>query len=90
MSPGIFATRKQFPLCLSYSVTVHKSQGLTLDMVLLDLGKDIFTDGQSYVAVSRVRSLAGVHIALIDISRINANTDCVNQYNNWRVSIGLP
>ena len=47
--------RRQFPLRLAYTVTIHKSQGMTLDRVVADLGDKELTIGLSYVAASRVR-----------------------------------
>lgn len=49
-----------YPLSLAYAVTIHKSQGMTLDSANID--PDCFADGQLYVAISRVRSLSGVHL----------------------------
>ncbi|CAN1242490.1 ATP-dependent DNA helicase pif1 [Linum perenne] len=54
----------QFPIRLCYAMTINKSQGQTLDQVGLYLPKPVFTHGQLYVAVSRVRSAAGLHIVL--------------------------
>lgn len=51
----------QLPLRLAWSVTVHKSQGLTFDKIYLDLSK-AFTFGQVYVALSRCRTLEGIHL----------------------------
>jgi len=56
-----FVIRKQFPLSLSYGITIHKSQGLSLQNAIMDIGNSVFTCGQIYVALSRVTSLDGLH-----------------------------
>lgn len=53
----------QLPLTLGWARTIHKSQGQTLDRARVDLGRGAFAHGQLYVAVSRVKDLAGLRLA---------------------------
>jgi hypothetical protein len=52
----------QIPLRLAYATTIHKSQGMTLDYVDIKLGNGCFAHGQLYTALSRARSLGGLHL----------------------------
>jgi len=54
---------KQFPLALGYAMTIHKAQGKTLDTVIVDISRGAFEHGQTYVALSRTRTAADMHIA---------------------------
>ncbi|CAN0925189.1 ATP-dependent DNA helicase PIF1, partial [Linum grandiflorum] len=56
--------RTQFPIRLCYAMTINKSQGQTLDCVGLYLPKPVFSHGQLYVALSRVRSASGFHVLI--------------------------
>lgn len=54
---GVF---EQFPVKLAWAVTIHKAQGKTFDRVIIDLGRGAFEHGQTYVALSRCRTLEGI------------------------------
>ncbi|EAQ87096.1 hypothetical protein CHGG_03715 [Chaetomium globosum CBS 148.51] len=56
----IVCTRKQFPLTIAYAITVHKSQGMTVEKAVVDISERDFQPGLLYVAVSRVKTLQGV------------------------------
>jgi ATP-dependent DNA helicase PIF1 len=59
----VVGTYRQIPLIHAWAVTIHKAQGLTLDDVRVDLGWGAFAPGQLYVALSRVRTMAGLSFA---------------------------
>jgi ATP-dependent DNA helicase PIF1 len=53
-------TFSQYPVKLAWAITIHKSQGLTFDHVVIDMGSGAFANGQLYTALSRCRKLGGI------------------------------
>jgi len=79
-----YVIRKQFPICLSYGMTIHKSQGLSLKHAIVEAGNSIFSCGQVYVALSRVTTLNGLHLINYDPSSVKANELAIIEYNRLR------
>ena len=69
--PGIGVS--QVPIILAWALTIHKSQGATMDAAEIDVGSGIFECGQTYVALSRVKSLDGLYLTSFDATRIRIN-----------------
>ena len=70
---------KQYPLKLAWAVTIHKSQGLTFDKVIIDAGR-AFTYGQVYVALSRCRRFHGIVLVSPITSKIIKTDPIVSEY----------
>ena len=71
----------QYPLCLAWALTIHKIQGASLSMAEMDIGQSIFEYGQTYVALSRIRSLDGLYLSDFQSDRIKANPKVLAFYN---------
>ena len=63
IKPAVNGSFQQFPLMLAWAVTIHKSQGKTLERVRVDLAGGAFAPGQVYVALSRCTTLEGIDLA---------------------------
>jgi ATP-dependent exoDNAse (exonuclease V) alpha subunit len=83
--PITLAEFKQIPLRLAWAVTIHKSQGQTYDEVQIDMGRGAFSPGQTYVALSRVRSLDGLYLTrAITLSDVMVDKDVVRFMSGGR------
>jgi ATP-dependent DNA helicase PIF1 len=63
----------QIPIVLAWALTIHKSQGKTLDFAEIDVGNDVFECGQTYVALSRVKNLDGLYLSSFNYQKILTN-----------------
>ena len=78
--PGLYIS--QIPLILSWAITIHKSQGITLESAIIDAGDNIFECGQIYVAFSRVKTLDGLFLANFNHKKIKTNKKVIDYYEN--------
>lgn len=78
--PGICV--KQIPLIYSWAITIHKSQGVTLETAQIDVGSSIFECGQTYVALSRVIDLEGLYLTNFNYKQIKINTKVKDFYKS--------
>jgi ATP-dependent DNA helicase PIF1 len=81
--PGVGVS--QVPIILAWALTIHKSQGATMDVAEIDVGSGIFECGQTYVALSRVKSLEGLYLTSFDARRIRINKKVNQIYENLQL-----
>ncbi len=79
----VLATIEQVPLRLAWAITVHKSQGMSLDAAIIDLS-NAFEYGQGYVALSRLRTLSGLYLIGFDERALEVHPDVAAQDELFR------
>ena len=80
----VVGTFKQYPIKLAWAITIHKSQGKTFDRVIIDMGRGAFEHGQTYVALSRCRTLQGIILKKRLMPRdIMVDPRIVEFYESW-------
>ena len=75
----------QIPLIHAWAITIHKAQGVTLELAQIDAGNSIFECGQTYVALSRVKSAEGLYLTAFDLGKIKIN----GKVRNFYASLGV-
>ena len=76
----------QIPLALGWAISIHKSQGMTLDDVVLDTGKGCFSHGQLYVALSRIKDLRRLSLTKpLTPRELIVRDDVTNYYRNINI-----
>ena len=81
----IKASITQLPLRLAWAMTVHKSQGMSLDAAVMDLSQ-VFEYGQGYVALSRVRRLSGLYLLGINAQALQVHPEILKQDGKFRTN----
>ena len=78
------ASRYQFPLQNCYALTVHKTQGFTLNNISVSLDHQIFSTGQAYVALSRCPDWEHVQIPALERSAFMTDPDVITEYERLK------
>ncbi len=79
------ASVSQIPLRLAYAMTVHKSQGMSMDAAVIDLSK-AFEYGQGYVALSRIRRLSGLYLTGLNERALQVHPEILEKDKDFRIA----
>lgn len=82
----VVVSREQYPLRLAYGITIHKSQGMTLEKLIVDCNR-IFECGQVYVALSRIKTLNGIYLKSFNPKKVWANEEVLNFYQKLEINL---
>lgn len=86
ISPKVSGWFEQYPIMIAWAITIHKSQGKTLDSVTINMGSGAFTTGQTYVALSRCKNLERINL-LKEIKETDVRVDknIINFYKSLEI-----
>ncbi len=87
---GNHASRRQYPLQNCYALTVHKTQGLTLNNISVSLDNQIFSTGQAYTALSRCPSWDHVQIMALNRDAFMVDQEMISEYNRLEILATSP
>jgi ATP-dependent exoDNAse (exonuclease V) alpha subunit len=87
---GNNASRQQFPIQNCYALTVHKTQGLTLQHISISLDNQIFATGQAYTALSRCSNWNHVQIAALEKEAFKTDPDMIKEYERLELVAASP
>ena len=76
---------RKIPLEYAWALTIHKCQGMTLDLCIMDIGRNVFECGQTYVALSRVKNLEGLFLLSFDSKSIKTKIIVKDFYNKYEI-----
>ena len=82
---SVYYTRRQFPVITAFAITVHKSQGLSLETAIVDAGPATFGPSMIYVGLSRVTMLSGLHLIDFDSKKLSCDMKAIKEYNRLRL-----
>jgi ATP-dependent DNA helicase PIF1 len=80
----------QIPLIHAWAISIHKSQGTTLDAAKIDAGSSVFECGQTYVALSRVKDLSGLYLTEFSPEKIKVSKKVKKFYKELRGGCSTP
>ena len=83
---GVPCRRTQLPLAVAFALTVHKTQGLTLDKITISLDSGMFAPGHAYTAISRARAWHDVDISSLDPEAFIVDREAIAEYSRLEAS----
>ena len=87
---GNHASRRQYPIQNCYALTVHKTQGLTLNNVSVSLDDQIFSNGQAYTALSRYPKWENIQIMALNKNAFMVDQNVISKYNRLETLATTP